>query len=149
MSSFDMIPKWYPYYIICIFPIIVESVNIAIIIIYNKKCAWIFQKKIFDGLYGKNSHSELLQRSTDIFRFLLNEDQLQREQLEQIWTSLASWDLERQKSMFKIFIDTASQFSPAQITFFIEMLQQQAPEKLTVDQLELIKELIYYGNKHT
>ena len=66
------------------------------------KGTWLNSNKIFEILYGVNSHNQLIQRSSDFLKFMINVDFLTKDNLELLWGSTLKGDSELKISIYKV-----------------------------------------------
>merc|ERR1712166_1611830 len=86
----------------------------------------------------KRTHSQIVQRSDEIFKLLLKENQLDDDLLKLFW-SLTKSDL--QSEVVKIIQDCSFYLRPPQILYFINEITQQSTEKISNCEFELLCDL--------
>jgi hypothetical protein len=56
--------------------------------------AWVKEQRVFEQLFSKTVHIQLLQRTSDFLRFLITNDRLELPLMEQVFELMTSDDLE-------------------------------------------------------
>lgn len=114
---------------------------------YKDLGIWLENNNIFDDLYGTTSHSQLIQRSSDFLRFLLNEDLLTLGHLAMIWKGISKGDTQTKLSIYKMISDLSMSFNGPCIEYLVERISEIEIPKLSKDDIDLLYELARYWNK--
>lgn len=103
---------------------------------------WLVKNDVFNLIWDhKKTHNQLVQRSDEIFKFLLKEDKLSDELLNMFWSLTKT---EMQSDVIKIINDCSYYLKAPQITFFIDEITSQQTDKLSNAEFDLLCDL---GNK--
>ena len=116
-------------------------------ITYKDLGLWLENNNVFDDLYGSTSHSQLIQRSSDFLRFLINEELLTIEHLTIIWRGIEKGDIQTKLSIYKMITDLSMSFNAANVEFLVDRISNIEISKLTKEDIELLYELARFSNK--
>ena len=96
--------------------------------------------KVFDTLWmARNTHAQLVERSNDIWRFLLYEKQIQDEHLNMFWS--LSETSEYKKAVYKIITDTSFYLHQPQIEFMFGKITNTPVKSLDMSDFDLLSEI--------
>lgn len=108
--------------------------------------AWLEKNEIAGILLGESSHSELLRRSSALFRFLFRNKRLSMEKIDSICKlALEKHDTHR-KYILKILSDLAELMNPAELEELFQKIKEMGAQEIDQDILQLIKTI---GNNIT
>lgn len=116
-------------------------------ITYKDLGVWLETNNIFDELYGSSSHSQLIQRSSEFLRFLINEELITLDHLTIIWKGINNGDIQTKLSIYKMISDLSVSFNAKSVDFFVDRISEIEIEKLTKDDVDLLYELARFFNK--
>ena len=107
---------------------------------------WVNDKQLFEGLYGKNAHAQLIQRSSDFLKFMLNEDFLTVENLSLIWENLRKGNTEERLAIYKVLNSVSIHLKTHHIDFLVLQISEVSVDLLVKEDLELLYEITKYQN---
>lgn len=107
----------------------------------DQLCKWISDKGIFEGLYGPNSHAQLIQRSSDFLKFMVNEDFLKKNDLFLIWKNLRNGNKEERLCIYKLLGSVAVYLKFDHIEFLVKRLQELPIESFLKEDIELLYDI--------
>lgn len=110
----------------------------------DQLCRWLKEKAILEGLYGTNSHSQLIQRSSDFLKFMVNEDFLKKEDFLLIWKNLRSGNKEEKLCIYKLLSSVSVYFKSDHVEFLVQRLHELPIEDFCKEDLELLYEITRY-----
>ena len=101
---------------------------------------WMTDHKVFDTLWmARSTHAQLVERSNDIWRFLLYERQIQDEHLNMFWS--LSETSEYKKAVYKIITDTSFYLHQPQIEFMFSKITNTPVKSLDMSDFDLLSEI--------
>lgn len=106
---------------------------------------YLAENKVLETCFGKGSHPELMKRSLDIFRFIAQEQKLEKRHLDLIWDAIRN-AMRRQEDatlaiLFKLLDDIAYQFDLDHLLYLFDRMAEIPCEEYVSPTLDLIKEL--------
>lgn len=107
-------------------------------------CRWLNEKQIFEGLYGRDSHAQLIQRSGDFLKFIINEDFFTLENLALIWDSLRKGNVEERLAIYKALSSVSIHFKPDHIEFLVQKLKELPLEQFIKEDIDLLYDITKY-----
>ena len=116
-------------------------------ITYKDLGSWLETNNVFDDLYGSGSHSQLIQRSSEFLRFLINEELLTLDHLVIIWRGIDKGDTQTKLSIYKMISDLSMSFNAQSVEFLVERISEIEISKLTKDDIDVLYELARFSNK--
>ena len=70
---------------------------------YSRFVEWMEEEGVFEELFGMGSlHLELVQRSGDLLKFMMNEDYLKEQQLKVVWNSIVQSDHQTKLAFYSV-----------------------------------------------
>jgi len=104
---------------------------------------WMQTHGVFDVLFdAKKTHLQLVQRSDEVLKLLLQEDMLNEQLLDQFW-SLTRTDLRLE--VYKIISDCSFNFKQKHLDFLYNKIRTEVPpEKLGMEEFSCLSELGKY-----
>ena len=105
------------------------------------------EQKVFEELYSSSSHSQLIQRSGDFLRFLLEENQVSVEKIGLIWSGTRSGNKESLLSIYKVFSDASIYLKSEHILLLIDKISEITLDNLSIDEIELIFDISRFPSK--
>ena len=88
-----------------------------------------------------NSHNEIIKNSSDLIRVLLQNKKLTNEDLEKIWTSAHSGDIDKKNYVYKLLSFNTFHIPNDQNKHLVQMLMQIPSDKINSNDLELTIQL--------
>jgi len=107
---------------------------------------WIIQEKIFDKIYLQNSHVQLIKKSEDFFKFLINEDILQVKDLERLYKIAQKGDYESRVSLYKLFQEMSHVFNKSHVDFLIDTILESDLNLVLNEDIDMLHELSRFSN---
>ena len=99
--------------------------------------------KVFDILWvARNTHAQLVERSNEIWRFLLTEKQATDGHLGMFWT--LSETSEYKAAVYKIITDTSFYLDQAQIGFIFSKINETPVKNLDMSDFDLLSQVGKY-----
>jgi hypothetical protein len=84
--------------------------------------AWIKEEKLFEKIYITNSHVQLIKKSEEFFRYLINESILEVTDLERLYKIAQKGDYESRISLYKLFQEVSHIFKKPHVDFLIDTI---------------------------
>jgi len=102
---------------------------------------FILSHSIFDKIYGSKGHVQLMQRSADFLKYMINENILSTEELEIVWNATTKGDMETKLSIYKVLSEISLHFKNEHLDFLIKKISNIPPSDIIPDEIELVYEL--------
>ena len=96
---------------------------------------------LFEKIYGVNGHIELIKRSSDFIKYMINENLITSDQLDIIWASTKTGVTEAKLSIYKVLSEIGLNLKIDQLDFIISKVSEIPPNELIADEIELVYEL--------
>ena len=96
---------------------------------------------LFEKIYGVNGHIELIKRSSDFLKYMINENLITSDQLDIIWASTKTGVTEVKLSIYKVLSEIGLNLKIDQLDFIISKVSEIPPNELIADEIELVYEL--------
>jgi len=106
---------------------------------------FIVANDIFDKIYGSKGHVQLVQRSADFLKYMINESSLDTNQLALVWNATTKGDVETKLTVYKVLSDIALHFKNDHLDFLIKKIGEIAPSDIIPDEIELVYEMSKYS----
>jgi len=128
----------------------ISAVNNIVDIIKNSKnnkekiikLLEIFEKnKIFNEIFGSNSHIQLINRSKNLLEIMLSEDKLSNKEMGLIWEATKKGDLEGKLTILKLLKEISLYLKEKHIKMLIESIYLTDSEHLIKEEIDLIYDL--------
>ncbi|MCQ2815956.1 MAG: hypothetical protein MJ252_01700 [archaeon] len=109
------------------------------------------ENKIINEIFGPNSHVQLISKSKELIEILLDYNELDKEEMDLIWSCIKNGDLEAKLSIVKIFKEFILTLNPKYVKMTLESIlnaKENQPsnilegEELIEDEQSLIFDLI-------
>ena len=102
---------------------------------------WIQKNEILDIIFDqKNYHVQIIQRSKEILKFLVTEDQLSTEQLDLFWKG-TSFDDESRREIYKIIEEVSSVMKSHHVMQFLDKFTKDKDVKIIPEAVNCIFEM--------
>ena len=95
------------------------------------------ENKIFQEIYGPNSHIQLINKSKDLLEIMLHEDKLSETELELIWASTKKGDLEGKLTILKILKEISSSLKPKYVNILLDKIYMSKSEDIIYEEVEV------------
>jgi hypothetical protein len=99
------------------------------------------QHKIFNEIFGPNSHIQLINRSKSLLEIMLSEDKLSNEELELIWEATKKGDLEAKLTIMKLLEEISLNLKDKHVDILLKHVYLTEPENLIKEEIDLVHEL--------
>ena len=100
---------------------------------------WMEDNSVFAQVFDpRKTHLQLVQRTADILKLLLQEDRLTREVLEQFWSLAAT---EYKFEIYKVINDVSLFLKEHHIAYIFEQFTHIPAEKMALEELQTLSEL--------
>ena len=86
-------------------------------------------------------HTQLIAKSGDLFRLVLEESKASEKMMLLLWTTLRKADLDTRNALFGLLNETFCSF-PALTPFFITRIAEVEPKQLSTDEIDLLSKLV-------
>lgn len=107
---------------------------------------WIKEEKLFDKIYLTNSHVQLIKKSEDFFRFLINESILEVNDLERLYKIAQKGDYESRISLYKLFQEVSHIFKKPHVDFLIDTILESELAVVLNEDIDLLNEMSKFSN---
>ena len=101
--------------------------------------------EIVEHVFGKNTHLQLIQRSTDLIKLLFNEKDVLESEIDLIWDSCTKQGEQIKLVVYDIILDVLkmayNSLRDQTKAYFIAKLEQLEPDELFDKDIELLTEL--------
>lgn len=105
------------------------------------------EHKIFNEIFGANSHIQLINRSKNLLEIMLLEDKLSNEEMEIIWEATKKGDSEGKLTILKLLKEISSYLKEKQIKMILTNIYITDPENLIKEEIDLIYELATHNSQ--
>lgn len=102
---------------------------------------WLEQHNILNILLGESLHTEVLKRSSPLFRFLFRNKKITLEQINQICDLAFEKHDTYRKTIFNVISDIAELMTLDELDFLFKKVQNLPPQDLDQDILHLVKSI--------
>ena len=99
------------------------------------------KNELFEKIYGVKGHIELIKRSADFLKYMINENLIVSEQLDKIWAATKTGVTEAKLSIYKVLTEVGLSLKTDQLYFIITKISEIPPTELISDEIELVYEL--------
>lgn len=99
---------------------------------------WILSNRILEGIFGPQSHVQLVQRSGDILQLLLLEDALNLRYLQLIWSVSDRNDEDAKLAVYRVLSDNACFLLSTHMDYLIDRISFIPPGQLIKEDIDLI-----------
>jgi hypothetical protein len=105
-------------------------------------------QRFCEKIFGETYHIQLIQRSIEVIKFLINERQLGQEEIDIIWSATLR-DQQTKMEIYKIIHDTAVSYKGEEIDHLINKFVSVPPEQLIEKEIECAYELTKFSYRKT
>ena len=102
----------------------------------------ISENKVFNEIYGVNSHIQLINKSKDLLEILAVENRLSQNELEMIWAATKKGDLEGKMTIVKILREISRFLTSDNLKILINKIYADEAHELGKDELLLLFDLV-------
>lgn len=93
-----------------------------------------------------NSHVQLIKKSEDFFRYLINESILEVTDLERLYHIAQKGDYESRISLYKLFQEVSHIFKKPHVDFLIDSILESDPSLILNEDIDLLNEMSKFSN---
>ena len=86
----------------------------------------------------------MIQRSADFLKHMINENAVEPDQLELVWSATQKGDKEAKLAVYKVLSDIALHFKAEHLDFIITKISEIPPNEIISEEIELVYELSRY-----
>ena len=102
---------------------------------------WMAENNVFELLWGKRTHQQIVERSNTIFKFLLDEGYMTLEYLQLVWDASGAYKPE----VFKIITDYSYYLKQPHKEFICTKITEKSAADLDMSDFELLSEIGRFG----
>ena len=103
-------------------------------------CQWIKKHEILEFILD-NFHTQIVQRLSGFFKFLLEENIILEEHIERIWSISLKADKETRDNIYELFAQIASKLNENFINIIIDHAIEEFDKKFVIEEVSLIYNL--------
>ena len=113
----------------------------------RKKLVNLIKKnEIIQEIFGANYHSQLINKSNEIVKLLLVENELSEKDFQLIWSCTKKGDLEAKITILKLLSDLADNLKEEYIEMLLNSIRSNIDKKIDEKEIELVYRLSIQGN---
>ena len=114
-----------------------------------KKLVGLIKKNdIISEIFGANYHSQLINKSTEIVKLLLLENELSEEDIKLIWSCTKRGDLEAKITILKLLSNLADNLKEEYVEMLLNSIRSNIDKKIDEKEIELVYRLSIQGNNN-
>ena len=99
---------------------------------------WIKEQNIFEKIYLINSHVQLIKKSEEFFRYLINESILEVNDLQRLYKIAQKGDYESRISLYKLFQEVSHIFKKPHVDFLIDSILESDLSLILNEDIDLL-----------
>ena len=103
---------------------------------------------ILQEIFGANYHSQLINKSTEIVKVLLLENELSEEDIKLIWSCTKRGDLEAKITIMKLLSEIADNLKEEYVEMLLNSIKSNVDKKIDEKEVELVYRLSIKGNNN-
>lgn len=107
---------------------------------------WIKEERLFEKIYITNSHVQLIKKSEEFFRYLINESILEVTDLERLYKIAQKGDYESRISLYKLFQEVSHIFKKPHVDFLIDTILESELALVLNEDIDLLNEMSKFSN---
>lgn len=107
---------------------------------------WVKENNIFEKIYITNSHVQLIKKSEEFFKYLINESILEVTDLEKLYKMAQKGDYESRISLYKLFQEVSHIFKKQHVEYLIDTILESELSLILNEDIDLLHELSRYSN---
>ncbi|KRW99755.1 Armadillo-type fold [Pseudocohnilembus persalinus] len=112
---------------------------------FKKVIQWVKENNIFEKLYASNN-ANLITRSSQFMRIIVQEEQLDLENLELVWKGTQKNDHEQKLAILKVFWEISKYLNFEHKEFIISRIKEVAPNQVIKEEIELVVNLLQFNS---
>ena len=105
------------------------------------------KNELIQEIFGANYHSQIINKSKEIVKLLLLENQLNKDDIELIWNCTKKGDLEAKVTILKLLYELADNLKEDYVEMLLNNIKLTDGKKINNDELDLVYKLSLQG-KH-
>ena len=113
----------------------------------NVMTLWLREHAILEGIFGPQSHTQLIQRSGELIHLLLTENAFEQKLLQMIWSIAEKTDEDSKMTVYKVLSENASFFRAEHLEFLVDKISALPFDKLLKEEIELVHDLTKFPLK--
>lgn len=113
----------------------------------NAMTLWLREHAILEGIFGPQSHTQLIQRSGELIHLLLTENAFEQKLLQMIWSIADKTDEDSKMTVYKVISENASFFRAEHLEFLVEKISALPFDRLLKEEIELVHDLTKFPLK--
>ena len=103
---------------------------------------------IIQEIFGANYHSQLINKSTEIVKLLMLENELSEEDIKLIWSCTKRGDLEAKITISKLLSELADNLKEEYIEMLLNSIKSNIDQKIDEKEVELVYRLSIQGKNN-
>ena len=107
----------------------------------DKLTSLIKENKILNEIFGTNYHSQLISRSNEIIKLLLQENALDENDMTLIWSCTKRGDLEAKLTILKLLSSIAENLQEKHIEMLLNSVLSNVDKKISNEEIEFVFKL--------
>ena len=123
-----------------------ERTKIIVHFSLNRQKTWIVNQNIFSQIYFQNTHVQLIKKSNDFFKFVINEDLLEIKDLEKLYKLAQNGDYESRVSLYKLFMQMSNIFNKDHVNYLIDTILESDLNLILNEDIDMLHELSRFSN---
>ena len=106
------------------------------------------KNEIIQEIFGANYHSQIINKSTEIVKLLLLENELNEEDIKLIWSCTKKGDLEAKVTILKLLSDIADNLKEEYIEMLLNSIKSNIDKKIDEKEIDLVYKLSIQGKNN-
>ena len=102
--------------------------------------------KIIEEIFGANYHSQIINKSTEIVKLLLSNNELSEDDMKLIWSCTKRGDLEAKVTILKLLSQLVGNLDAKSVEMLLNNIITNVDKKINIDELELVYNLSKKGD---
>ena len=103
------------------------------------------KNELIQEIFGANYHSQIINKSKEIVKLLLLENQLNKDDIELIWNCTKKGDLEAKVTILKLLYELADNLKEDYVEMLLNNIKLTDGKKINNDELDLVYKLSLQG----
>ena len=113
----------------------------------NVMSHWVREHEILEGIFGPQSHAQLIQRSGEIIHLLLTENAFEIRILQMIWGVAERSDEDSKLAVYKVLGENSSFLRAEHLEFLVDKISALPSDKMLKEEIELVHDLTKFPLK--
>ena len=103
------------------------------------------KNKIIQEIFGPNYHSQIINKSKEIVKLLLLDNELNKEDIKLIWNCSQRGDLEAKVTIMKLLSDLVDNLNDEYVDWILSNIKLNNDNKVNNEELDLVYKLSLKG----